>query len=43
MDTNNICLDLKLHYFIEGEAFHLMDARAHNRAEYFLLKAISEL
>lgn len=43
MVTQNICLDFQLHYFIVGDAPHVMDAKIHNEAERYLLKAISEL
>lgn len=43
MTSQNICLDFQLHYFIVGDVSHAMDAKIHNEAERFLLKAICEL
>ncbi|MDY3914538.1 MAG: hypothetical protein SOZ18_06300 [Phocaeicola sp.] len=43
MIAQNICLDFQLHYFIAGEVPHAMDAKIHNEAERYLLKAICEL
>ena len=43
MTAQNICLDFQLHYFIAGDVPHAMDAKIHNEAERFLLKAICEL
>lgn len=39
----NNTLDLQLHYFIADIDSHVMDAKIHNEAERYLLKAISEL
>ena len=43
MAAQNICLDFQLHYFIAGDVPHAMDAKIHNEAERYLLKAICEL
>lgn len=43
MATENGYLDFQLHYFIAGDVPHAMDAKIHNEAERYLLKAISEL
>lgn len=40
MIAQNICLDFQLHYFIAGEVPHAMDAKIHNDAERYLLKAL---
>lgn len=43
MNVKGICLDIQLHYFIAGDASHTMDAKIHNEAERYLLKAFYEL
>lgn len=43
MMAKNICLDFQLHYFIVGDDPHAMDAKIHNEAERYLLKAVFEL
>jgi hypothetical protein len=43
MMAKNICLDFQLHYFIAGDDPHAMDAKIHNEAERYLLKAVFEL
>lgn len=45
MDTSNekIIFDVDLHYFLEQQDIHLIDAKLHNNAERFLIASIKDL